>query len=66
MSKTPRDTRTDAEKARDTASIIGSWQHEGYLPTPEAGAEHARVARGELTAEEAIARFRERAQALKG
>jgi hypothetical protein len=65
MSKAPKDTRTDAEKARDTAGIIGSWQHEGYVPTPEAEAVHERVARGELTAEEAIARFRQRAQELE-
>ena len=49
--------------ARDTAGIIGSLKHEGYVPTPEAQAVHQRVARGEITTEEAIAIFRERALA---
>ena len=38
--------------------------HEGYVPTPEAEAVHAQVARGEITSEEAIAIFRERALEL--
>jgi hypothetical protein len=38
--------------------------HEGYVPTPEAEAVHARVARGEITSEDAIAIFRERALEL--
>jgi hypothetical protein len=61
VSQVPKDTRSAAEKARDTASIIGSLKHEGYVPTPEAEAVHQRVARGEITSEEAIAIFRERA-----
>jgi hypothetical protein len=61
MTQAPKDTRSTAEKARDTASIIGSLKHEGYMPTPEAEAVHRRVARGEITSEEAIAIFRERA-----
>jgi hypothetical protein len=52
------------QRARDTAGIIGSLKHEGYVPTPEAEAVHQRVARGEITAEEAIAIFRARALAL--
>lgn len=61
MSKTPKDTRSDAAKARDTAGIVGSLKHEGYVPTPEAEAMHQRVARGEITTEEAIKIFRDRA-----
>jgi hypothetical protein len=61
MSQAPKDTRSAAEKARDTASIIGSLKHEGYVPTPEAEAVHQWVARHEVTCEEAIAIFRGRA-----
>jgi hypothetical protein len=60
MSHPPKDTRTPREKARDTAGIVGSLKHEGYVPTAEAEAVHQRVARGEITSEEAIAIFRER------
>jgi hypothetical protein len=35
--------------------------HEGYIPTPEAEAIHGQVARGEITSEEAIEIFRQRA-----
>lgn len=55
--------RSADQKARDTVGIIGSLKHEGYVPTPEAEAVHQRVARGEITAEEAIAIFRARALA---
>jgi hypothetical protein len=61
MSRAPKDTRSAAEKARDTAGIVGNLKHEGYVPTPEAEAVHQRVARGEITTEEAIEIFRERA-----
>jgi hypothetical protein len=61
MSQAPKDTRSAAEKARDTAGIVGSLKHEGYVPTPEAEAVHQRVARGEITSEEAIKIFRDRA-----
>jgi hypothetical protein len=61
MSQAPKDTRTTAEKARDTAGIIGSLMHEGYVPNPEDEAIHQRAERGEITSEEAIATFRERA-----
>lgn len=61
MSQAPKDTRSAAEKARDTAGIVGSLKHEGYVPTPEAEAVHQRVARGEITSEEAIRIFRDRA-----
>jgi Antitoxin VbhA len=54
-------SRSAAQRARDTAGIIGSLKHEGYVPTPEAEAVHKQVARGEITTEEAIAIFRERA-----
>ncbi len=37
MSQAPKDNRTPAEKARDTAGIIGSFMHEGYVPNPHAG-----------------------------
>ena len=56
--------RTDAEKARDTAGIVGSLKHEGYVPTPEAEAVHQRVARGDLSTADALEIFRKRAQAL--
>ena len=61
MSEAPKDTRSAAEKARDTAGIVGNLKHEGYVPTPEAEAVHQRVARGEITTEEAIKIFRDRA-----
>lgn len=61
MSRAPKDTRSAAEKARDTAGIVGNLKHEGYVPTPEAEAVHQRVARGEITADEAIEIFRQRA-----
>jgi hypothetical protein len=61
MSQTPKDTRSAGEKVRDTASIVGSLKQEGYALTPEAEAVHQRVARGEITTEEAIKIFRERA-----
>jgi hypothetical protein len=61
MSQAPKDTRSAAEKARDTAGIVGSLRHEGYVSTPEAEAVHQRVARGEITTEEAIKIFHNRA-----
>ena len=61
MSQTPKDTRSAAEKARDTAGIIGSLKHEGYVPNAEDEAIHQRAERGEITTEEVIAIFRERA-----
>jgi Antitoxin VbhA len=60
-SQAPKDARTPAEKSRDTAGIIGSLMHEGYVPNPEDEAIHQRAERGEITTEEAIAIFRERA-----
>jgi hypothetical protein len=62
MSQAPKDTRSAAEKARDTAGIVGSLKHEGYVPTPEAETVHQRVVHGEITTEEAIKIFRDRAQ----
>jgi hypothetical protein len=61
MSQAPKDTRTPAEKARDTAGIIGSLMHEGYVPNPEDEAIHQMAERGEITTEQLIAIFRERA-----
>jgi Antitoxin VbhA len=61
----PKDTRSAAQKARDTASIIGSLMHEGYVPNPEDEAIHKRAERGEIPTEEAIAIFRERAVELQ-
>jgi hypothetical protein len=61
MSQAPKDTRSAAEKARDTAGIIGSLKHEGYVPNAEDEAIHQKAERGEITSEEAIAIFRERA-----
>jgi hypothetical protein len=48
MSQTPKDTRSAAQKARDTAGIIGSLMHEGYVPNPETEAIHQRAERGEI------------------
>jgi hypothetical protein len=59
MSQAPKDTRSAAQKARDTAGIIGSFRHEGYVPNPEDEAIHQRAERGEITTEEAIEMFRE-------
>ncbi|MEO8924176.1 MAG: hypothetical protein ABI330_15345 [Caldimonas sp.] len=64
MGQPPKDTRSSAEKAHDTARIVGSLKHEGYVQTPEAEAVHAQVTRGEITAEEAIEIFAERARKL--
>lgn len=61
MNHPPIDTRSAAEKARDTAGIIGSLMHEGYVPNPENEAIHQQAERCEITTEEAIAIFRERA-----
>jgi Antitoxin VbhA len=61
MSQATKDTRSAAEKARDTAGIIGSLMHEGYVPNAEDEAIHQQAERGEITSEEAIAIFRERA-----
>jgi Antitoxin VbhA len=61
MGQAPKDTRTPAEKARDTADIIGSLMHEGYVPNAEDEAIHQRAERGEKTTEELIEIFRERA-----
>ena len=61
MAGAPKDTRIPAEKARDTRNIVASLMLEGYVPTPEAEAVHQRVARGEITTEEAIKIFRDRA-----
>jgi len=61
MNQAPKDTRSPVQKARDTAGIIGSLKHEGYVPNPEDEAIHQRAERGEITTEEAISFFRERA-----
>lgn len=61
MSQAPKDTRSGAQKARDTAGIIGSFMHEGYVPNAEDEAIHKRAERREITTEEAIAIFRGRA-----
>jgi hypothetical protein len=61
MDQAPKDTRSAAAKARDTAGIVGSLKQEGYASTREADAVHQRVARGEITFEEAIGIFRDRA-----
>jgi hypothetical protein len=61
MSQASKDTRSAAEKARDTAGIIGSLKHEGYVPTLEAEAIHQRAERGEITTDELVEIFRQRA-----
>jgi hypothetical protein len=60
MSQAPKDARSAAEKARHTASIIGSLMREGYVPNAEDEAIHQQALRGEITGEEAITIFRER------
>jgi Antitoxin VbhA len=62
MSPAPKDSRSAAERALDTAGIIGSLKHEGYVPTAAAEAVHQRVARGEMTSNQTIEIFRERAR----
>jgi len=64
MAPIPKDTRTLAQKAADTRNIVGSLIHEGYVPTLESEAIHSQVARGEITSEEAIEIFRQRALEL--
>jgi hypothetical protein len=64
MNAAPKDARSAAERARDTAGIVGSLRHEGYVPSAAAEAIHAQVARGEITTEQAIELFRERAVKL--
>ena len=54
MSQTPKDTRSAAQKARDTASIIGSLIHEGFMFRPRGQAIHQRAEAGRITTEEAI------------
>jgi Antitoxin VbhA len=61
MSQASKDTRSAAEKVRDTACIIGSLKHEGYIPTPETEAIHQRAERGEITTDELVEIFRQRA-----
>ncbi len=46
MGQAPKDSRTAAEKARETAGIIGSFLHEGYIPNAENEAIHQRAERG--------------------
>jgi hypothetical protein len=46
MSQAPKDTRSAAEKASHTASIIGSLKHEGYVPNAEDEAIHQKAERG--------------------
>ena len=64
MNAALKDARSAAERARDTAGIIGSLRHEGYVPTAAAEAIHAQVAAGRITTEQAIELFRERAVKL--
>jgi Antitoxin VbhA len=64
MNAPPNVPRSAAEQARDTAGIIGSLKHEGYVPTAQAEAIHRQVARGEITTERAIEIFRKRAVQL--
>jgi hypothetical protein len=61
VSQASKDTRSVAERARDTAGIIGSLKHEGYVPTPETEAIHQRAEQGEITTDELIEIFRQRA-----
>lgn len=64
MNGAAKDTRSEAEKEWDTRRIIGSWMHEGYVPTPEAEEIHQRARRGEISSEQAIALFAQRALEL--
>jgi hypothetical protein len=60
MKTRPRDLRTPAQRVRDTASIVGSLVHEGYVPNVEDEFIHQQSLRGEISTEEAIALFRKR------
>jgi hypothetical protein len=60
MSTPPKDPRSAAERARDTAGIIGELEAGGLCAHPEAEAIHERAARGEITTGEAIELFRQR------
>jgi len=64
MNAPPHDVRSAAELARDTAGIVGSLRHEGYVPSAAAEAIHAQVAAGQLTTAQAIEIFRARAVQL--
>jgi hypothetical protein len=64
MNAAPKDARSAAERARDTAGIVGSLRHEGYVPSAAAEVIHAQVAAGQITTEQAIELFRERAVKL--
>lgn len=64
MSNHRKPIRSAAEKARDTAAIIGSMRHEGYAPTADEEAIHQRVASGEITRDQAKAIFLEQARAI--
>ena len=60
----PRRPERWRRRQPSTRNIVGSSIHEGYVPTPEAEAIHSQVARGEITSEEAIEIFRQRALEL--
>ena len=60
MKPHPKDARSDAEKARDTAGIVGSLKHEGYVHNADDEAIHQKVKRGEITSDEAIELFAQR------
>jgi hypothetical protein len=60
MKTRPKDMRTPAQRARDTASIVGSLVHEGYVPNAEDEVIHQQSLRGEISTEEAIALFGKR------
>jgi hypothetical protein len=60
MSSLSKDDRTPAEKRSATARIVGSLNHEGYVPNAEDEAIHQKALQGEITSEQAIAFFRER------
>jgi hypothetical protein len=64
MNAAPKGARSAAERARDTAGIVGSLRHEGYVPSAAAEVIHAQVAAGQITTEQAIELFRERAVKL--
>jgi len=61
MSQAPKDTRTPPKKPAIPLASSGSLMHEGYVPNPEDEAIHQRAELGEITTEQVIAIFRERA-----
>jgi hypothetical protein len=46
MTQAPKDTRSPADKVRDTGGIVGSIEHEDYVSHPEKEAPRINASRG--------------------